>query len=74
MEKTNELNVKMTITRHNKILYTWKKLKTINKKKNEIRRKEKEDKKSIILKNKNYEELAYESRFSKDSRFRPFCG
>ena len=66
----------MTITRHNKILYTWKKLQTIKKKKkkNEIRRKEKEDKKSIILKNKNYEELAYESRFSKDSRFRPFCG
>ena len=39
----------MTITRHNKFLYTWK----TNKKKIEMR--VKENKESIKLENKNYE-------------------
>ena len=41
----------MTITRHNKFLYTWK----MNKKKIEMRVKENKEKKSIKLENKNYE-------------------
>ena len=41
----------MTITRHNKFLYTWKR----NKKKIEMRVKENKEKKSIKLENKNYE-------------------
>ena len=49
----------MTITRHNNIFYTWKKLKNNNnkkkkKKKNEIRIKENTEKKFINLENKNY--------------------
>ena len=41
----------MTITRHNKFLYTWK----TNKKKIEMKVKENKEKKSIKLENKNYE-------------------
>ena len=43
----------MTITRHNNIFYTWKKLQN-DKKKNEIRIKENTEKKFINLENKNY--------------------
>ena len=42
----------MTITRHNKFLYTWK---TNKKKKIKMRVKENKEKKSIKLENKNYE-------------------
>lgn len=56
----------MTITRHNKILYTWKKLKA-NKKWNEDKREQKK-RKSSELENKSYGDLG------KENRFKPFCG
>ena len=43
----------MTITRHNKFLYTWKTNK--KKKKIKMRVKENKEKKSIKMENKNYE-------------------
>ena len=48
----------MTITRYNKDLYTWKKLKTNKKKCNEDKR---EPRKCSKLENKNYENLGYDS-------------
>ena len=46
-KKQTHKSVKMTLTRHNKILYTWKKLT-----KNEMRIKENKDKKFSKLENK----------------------
>ena len=56
----------MAITRHNKVLYTRKKLKT-SKKYNEDKREQRQQ-------NKNYEELDYQTSLCKKSRFKPFCG
>ena len=65
----------MATTRYNKILQTWKKLKT-KQKKNKIKMKLKENKEktSIALESKKYEELGYNSSLCKESRFEPFTG
>ena len=55
----------MSITRHHKISYTWKILKT-NKKWNKD--KKKKEKKSFKQENKNYEELGYGSRLCTQSK------
>ena len=61
----------MTITKHNSILYTWKKLKPNIKYK--MRIKESKEKKSSELENKNLKDLGYESSLSKESKFKYFC-
>ena len=65
----------MATTRYNKILHTWKKLKT-KQTKNKIKMKLKENKEktSIALESKKYEELGYNSSLCKESRFEPFTG
>ena len=65
----------MATTRYNKILHTWKKLKT-KQKKNKIKMKLKENKEktSTALESKKYEELGYNSSLCKESRFEPFTG
>ena len=59
----------MAITRHNKILYTWKKLKT---NKTKMRIKENKENKSISWK-KIIKRLGYESSLSKERKFKSFC-
>ena len=47
-------HLKMTVTRHNKILYTWKKQKLT---KNQMRIKENKEKKSSKLESENFKSL-----------------
>ena len=64
----------MATTRYNKILHTWKKLKTKKKNKIKMKLKENKEKTSIALESKKYEELGYNSSLCKESRFEPFTG
>ena len=61
----------MTMSRHDKILFTWKKLKT-----SKIKMKIKQNKEKNLLSwiTKIINRLGYKLNLYKERRFKPFCG